>query len=224
MGFIENLIQQGIAVVHRAQQVRNQQAAAAESKRQSDAREREFHAQRQQQAVTFHQESKVDTMVADFRKLLQERVLLNGSGTEEYWQPPVLTRRPYIPFPQKDPDSIVDEVGWNIEVRVGVLPGNEGLYDEFSEKYLAVETCPDGTIVFWSGQETSLGYTSQSKPRTFVRQVIELFTIHRVEPKPLLIPEVTWRNDPDVLEETLRGAYRNPFKHRFSDNYRPYSH
>lgn len=56
-----------------------------------------------------------------------------------------------FPFRQRDPDSAFGVVHWDTEDLGSSRAKVMGSDTHHSEKYIAVETCPDGTIVFHAG-------------------------------------------------------------------------
>lgn len=182
MGFIERLRQDEVVEALRKQQLRAQQEAKEAEKLQREAIEAKRRALRRQQAEKFQEESEVSLAVDELVKYLETPIIpivhtgtydgLDSSYTEYVGRGSRGLHSKYtefitsdgqrspsygFPFHQRDPDSVFDTVHWDTESLGSSKARVRGSDSHYSEKYTAVETCPDGTIVFhasWLGSTT----------------------------------------------------------------------
>lgn len=158
MGFIERLRQQKETTA----QVSSLQAAELQRKREAEeterqqrtAQEKEYHQQRRLQAETFRQENGVGILVAELGRFLVEEIFKGVSKGPDYeikppprlaWDPVIEITYPSIP--PTDPDSTVDIAIWDMKYLGHHSKGDKG-WEEAEQKFLAVETKPDGNVVF----------------------------------------------------------------------------
>lgn len=177
MGFIERLRQELALEAQRVEQKAAQEKADQEAKEkarlQAEVAERERRAPRRQQAAGFQAQSGVGAMVAELRAFLA--IPARGGASEDLvWI---------------DPDSVFEWAQWDIK-HCGNSGVKSGWNEHFSEKYIAVETCPNGTIVFHGGWRSST-----------------------------TIPLTKWRDNKNrelIFDKALEKAFKNPKIHRFS--------
>ncbi len=208
MGFIERLRQEQTAKLLTEQQLKALQEVSEAEKLQREAVEKERRALRRQQAERFREESRVSDEVAKLGEFLaaptipvirRGNITDGGDGPEytEYvgrgsYQP--LSRADF-PNSQKDPDSVFDTVRWDNKHAGYTHPKHGGSsYSNYSEKCIAVESCPDGTIVFHGGFWAST-------------------TIRASE----------WRtkDKEQIFDKALEKAYKNPGVNLYSVSYEP---
>lgn len=166
MGFIERLRQEEAAKALREQQRLRAQLEAEEKERlQRETAEKERRAQRRQQAERFREESGVGIAVAKLCEVLATPTIpIVHAGTASDWgQGPEYTEyvgrgnssgptsAGNLPISQKDSDSVFDIVLWDATSHNYAEAKRHGGFSHHSEKYIAVESCPDGTIVFHGG-------------------------------------------------------------------------
>lgn len=171
MSFVERLRQEDLAKAQSKQRLEAQQEAIKKERLKAEEAERERHAQRIQIAERFREESGVGNAVAKLIEYLStptipvtrtsfsdgihdswiEYVGRGSSGIRKKTRLKGFLRigstvtsysEDYFPFSQRHPDSVFDTVHWDT-ADLG--------HSLHSEKYIAVETCPDGTIVFYAG-------------------------------------------------------------------------
>ena len=190
-------------------------------RQQREVQEREFHQQRTRQAGTFRQESGVGLLVVELGKflvesgradtILEQRSALTGfPSTHTYsnihgdsvrlnytiaplyddWGYRSIT---YPPIKPTDPDSLFDIILWDFKGLVGIRSGRErkGWWEEAEQKFLAVESRPDGNILFHarksitkSKQEwrASSGILDKTLEEAFYNPRIYRFEYHHVVP------------------------------------------
>lgn len=171
MGFIERLRQQQAESVLRQQQLKTQQEAREREGHQREAAENERRAQRQRQAKDFYQESGVSNLLAELRAVLPSAI------------------NAYPVTSQENSDSVCEGVAWDKVYNVTSKKGYS-YYENYSNKYITVETCPDGNIIFHGG----------------------LFGSTTVGP-------AVWRNNKSkemIFEKALEKAFSRPGVHRSS--------
>lgn len=201
MRFIERLKQEDAARVQREQQLEAQQEAAKMARIQKEADERERRAKRRQLAERFREESGVGNAVAKLGEYLSTPTIpitrsSFSDGIHDSWTDYIgrgsssaNTYAGDLPIRQRDPDSTFDTATWDAKDLRRWKKGTGGSYEYFTEKYIAVETCPDGTIVFhasWSGSTT--------------------------------IETAKWRtgNKEQLFDKALEKAYNNPGDHQYT--------
>lgn len=195
MGFIEDKRAQIRTEVQARQSLRDEAVAEHEV--------REFHLQRRKLATTIRQDSGVGFLVKALGEILMEDmvpVLKYTDGTVKIGRrgkskgcdydlnPDLLLEIKYPNRSLTDPDGLLDVAVWDSEY-LRHESRLEGTWDEARSKFLAVETRPDGDIVFYSS----------GLSRTIQEQV--------------------WRTNPKVLEEALEMAFNNPGSHNYRCNY-----
>lgn len=184
MEFLEGLRQQQEAGIH----VRSQQEVELQRKReaeetarlQREVQERERHQQCRIQAEEFRQESGVGTLVRTLGEILAgekflDHTISNGPHNREVFRSRGKSIGPdYVqdwlvsPFKKPaisltDPDSTLDITIWDIRY-VGEQE-YDGHWSQGRSKFLAVETRPDGNVVFHSeGRETIQEHTWRTNP------------------------------------------------------------
>lgn len=197
MGFIESLRQQKEVEARATQQKAHELAMAKQAeeaaRQQREAQEEKFHNQRKQQAERFREESGVGAMVYELAKFMAPPTPpsfgpLDGrtvgyrsgsAGAEIYHNGFLQDRRP------ADPDSVFDTISWDKK--------SHYKKDYESEKFISVETCPDGKIIFHAGW---FGSTT--------------------------IPLEKWRsnNRESIFDSALEKAYNHPGTNRYT-SYHP---
>lgn len=179
MGFIEELRQKEVAEALRKQHLVAQQQAQEKERFQREVAEQERRAQRRQQAEKFRGESGISEVVVELGKFLetQKRGHSYGLSYDNSYEPIL-----------KDPDSLIDTASWD-EVYRGTSQIGYTYYRNYSRKCIAVETCPDGNIVFHGGL---FGST----------------TIRVTE----------WRSNEkeQLFDKALKKAYKHPENYRYS--------
>ena len=165
MGFIERLEQEEIT---KTQQLRVGQEAWERDRLQKEAIERGRRAVRKEQAEKFREESRVGVAVARLGEFLTRPTIpYQTYETHDGFQDLVtkyrgrgfskgpITSAGDLPVHQNDPDSVFDTAVWDAAYTKGfIFPTQTNkLYEanSYSEKYIAVESCPDGAIVFHAG-------------------------------------------------------------------------
>ncbi|TSC90187.1 MAG: hypothetical protein G01um10145_291 [Microgenomates group bacterium Gr01-1014_5] len=178
MGFIEEIRQKEANKEQREAQLRAGQAAREVKWLQNANRENERCAQRRKQAEKFRQESGVGLAIDELIAFLEiptipvVRSRDNDGFTESYTEyvgrgtrglprPPVVRindsfQDSYsrgideVDLQQRDPESVLDIVHWDVVSR-----GQKSVYGSYSTedsyKYIAAESCPDGTFIFHGG-------------------------------------------------------------------------
>lgn len=147
MAFLERLKQQQAAELASEHQVRTQQLAEIEAKRQADVAEKEFHEQRRQQAKAVYRDSGAQHLLEELRRLTGH----GGGGVGE--DPPNI-----------DPDSVCESVVWDRR-KIGTQflqthgagpdgfpPGGE-YFDVFEVKFIEVVSQPEGNIIFHANRD-----------------------------------------------------------------------
>lgn len=184
MGFIERLEQEELT---QRQQLKDRREAREREQLQREVDEKAHHAQRKQQAEKFWEESGVGVVVAKLDEFIA-RFKRRGSREKP-------TSVGDLPVSQRDPDSVLDIALWDgvytsgsSEVRVLVNATH------YSEKYIAVESCPDGTIVFhgnWRGSTTirETEWRSEDKEQIFDRALEKAFKHPGFYKRPFSLPE-----------------------------------
>lgn len=201
MGFVEGLKHQLAAEVLRKQQLITQQEAKERERLQRQAVEQERRAQRRQQAEDFRKESSVGAVVAELGGFLatptipitvRTTVSDGGNAYEEGstgrgFSSVGLGRINLVP---KDPDSVFDSAEWDSKyIGFTHLKYGGGNDSHYSEKFIAVETCPDGRIIFHAGW---LGSTT------------------------IRVGEWRGNDRKDIFDKALEKAYRNPGTNKYS--------
>lgn len=163
---------QQVAVLQRKSEV---ETTARQSR---EAQEKEYHQQRRQQAETFRQESGIGLLVVELGRFLIEEgradTVLQGKSALDRLPSPHnyqcihgdsmrlgYTVAPlyddwgyrsitYPPISAIDQDSVFDIAMWDFKGLAGKRssPGRKGDWEEAEQKFLAVESRPDGNIVF----------------------------------------------------------------------------
>jgi len=201
MGFVEGLRHQLAAESLRKQQLITQREVKEREKLQREAIEQERRAQRRQQAEDFRKESTVDAVVAELGEFLatptvpttiRTTISDGGDGYEDGFtgrgSSSVGLGR--VNLAPKDPDSVFDSAEWDSKYTGSTHLKYEGGNDShYSENSIAVETCPDGTIIFHAGWFGS--------------------TTIQVE---------KWRGNDrkNIFDKALERAYRNPGTNNYS--------
>ena len=151
MGFIERLKEQALVDALKEQQIKLQSKTAERERLQTKAAETEHRAQRKRQAENFRQESGVGAVVAELGEFFKE--FGRGSSSSDLGN--------IVHYTPVDHDSVFDSVEWDKEEKhhysasAGWWFENSHLHSTFfSEKYIVVETCPDGKIIFGRGRTT----------------------------------------------------------------------
>lgn len=203
MRFVE-MLRQKLALETQAQEQLTKQLEVEERERyqrrlQGEAVERARHEQRRRQALEFREKSRVGITVTELGRFLAiptipVRRISYEDGKEIGFSEEHIGRgsssgllyTTELPILRKDPDSIFDIARWD-KVKTGTLSdGKGGFYTHYPEKYIVVETCPDGTIVFHAGSRSSTTIP-----------VVELRT-----------------NDKEqILDEALKKAFNDPGHH-----------
>lgn len=206
MTFIERLRQEQAAKALSEQRLKTQQEDREKERLQKEAVERERRAQRKQLAENFRKESEVGDAVAELGRFLATPTIPVGrqsfydgihSGYTELvgrGSSSGPTSVGDLPISQRDPDSVFDTVGWDYESHGFSKDKVMGSNSHHSKKYIAVESCPDGTIVFhgsWLGSTT--------------------------------IRVTDWRTNDrkQVFDKALEKAYKHPGIHRYSEWHQP---
>ncbi len=212
MGFVEGLRHQLAAESLRKQQLITQREVKEREKLQREAIEQERRAQRRQQAEDFRKESTVDAVVAELGEFLatptvpttiRTTISDGGDGYEDGFtgrgSSSVGLGR--VNLAPKDPDSVFDSVEWDSKLIDSAewdrrhtyidthLRDKGRNYSHYSEKFIAVETYPDGTIIFHAGW---FGTTT--------------------------IQVEKWRGNDrtSIFDKALEKAYRNPGTNNYS--------
>lgn len=170
MGFIERISQE--------ENIRAEQKAAKlneqEQRLQQEADNKERSKQRSQEAFSFRKESGVFSMIERLSIILWRRTVMNKFNyTGVHASPPDSLK-------QKDPDSVFDTLYWDETVR------STSGYIHRSAKCIAVETCPDGVIVFhggWFGSTIILptNWRIENKEQLFDRALDKAFNHPRIQ-------------------------------------------
>ncbi len=157
MGLVERLRRE-VAELQLRQQLKDQPDAKREAEKfQKENIERERHAQREQQAENFRKESEVGDAVERLGFFLESTQVARFNF---YSQSTEFVRRGFsrgpksvvsLPISRRDPDSVFDTVEWDHKSDHSSYRKGGGYYSHDSNKYIAVESCPDGRIVFHAG-------------------------------------------------------------------------
>ncbi len=201
MGTIEDLRQQYEARVLREQQLADEKKQQAKLEHDQDVERWRLFRERTDRVGKYLVESGVRRLLADLHAYLPGGHLPDRSFTNDKG----------FPVSKRDNASSLDLFTWDHRSR---FIGKSSF--EVQVKYFAVETCPDGAIVFWNACEALPGYTQ--KPESFFGKIVEFFTgnpYQRIEPKSLLIPEAKWKSDKKSLADALDIAYQNPLQHKY---------
>lgn len=202
MSFIEKLRQQQAAEALRAQQIKDQQEATVKERQQRETAERERHAQRKKQAERFQGESGVSLAVKELGKFLATPTIpvVRQNFSVDY----VVRGSSYgyvssvesLPIPRNDPDSVFDIIEWDRKDHGSSKDKKWGYNTHHSKKLIAVEFCPNGTIVFHAGWASTN------------------------------VPLERWRakDREQIFDQALERAYRNPINHRYKIWHEPSSH
>lgn len=210
MGFVERLRQQKetetlVRGQREAELVRKRDAEEA-VREQKEAREREFHTQRKQQAEAYLQESGIESLISEVGKII--------GGSYGWVGDPPWSRRfgggqlssatsdwRRLPTSATDPDSVSIGIVWD-ELQKGTksapIPtgvsreyGKMEQWSEFEGKFFAVETHPDGNIIFHARRD-------------------------------ITVPEQKWRSDKGVVDAALEQAYNSPRTQKYNGRFSRY--
>lgn len=177
MGFFERLKQGEAARILREQQSREEQKAQEEIRFQQETIKREHRDQRRKEAELYRTTTGVGLLVAKLGEFLATptlsymRAISIESGTlmEEqlfgrgYSSGPVNSDG--LPISQKDPDSVFDVASWD-ETKNGFVRRGYQSYEKHTRKYLVVESCPNGTIIFYGDGRSGSTILTQMEWRT----------------------------------------------------------
>lgn len=175
MGFIERLRQQkeadALAITQREAELGRRREAEEAVRQQREAQERELHIQRKQRAEAYFQESGIESLISELGKIIGGSYGWVGdspwsrrhgggqlsSATSDWRRLPTLAT---------DPDSVSIGIVWD-ELQKGTksapIPkgvsrehGTMEQWSEFEGKFFAVETLPDGNIIFHTRRDITV--------------------------------------------------------------------
>ncbi len=198
MGFLESLSRklEAEALVRKQNEetIRTAKQAAEASCLQKRAQEEAVHQQRREQAGAFREESKIDSLLSKLAGLIDgDLCSVYGPGNSAYLHSGSDGRINW-PTRLQDPDSDRSHfLRWDVVSLGDVYPekNSDYYYERFVGKYIAVECCPEGTIIFHAGKRGSS-------------------TLTRAQ----------WRSNPDSLEASLESAYSQPGDYEYHDSKR----
>lgn len=208
MGFIERLRQERIAEWGAIQERYSREAAAEQTdkvaREQRETQERELHAQRRQQAETYLQECGIEHLIAELGKIFG---YTGNMGTRGWGrldsgrlQSDWFTAYNKVPDLATDTDSV--SIGFLREVK------KIGSYDAEVRK-----RSDHGSREKWDIFEGKY-FAVENRPDGIV-----IFHAKR----DITVPESKWKNNKDIIEETLEQAYNNPRIQKFNGDTTTYN-
>lgn len=193
MGFIERLRQQ----IEAEALVRNQREAELSRRReieeaarqQGKAQERAFHEKRRQEAASFWQESGIEVYLSDFRKILLDH-----------------NRLGYIKPIRNDHRICYDSPSL-----------------EHTIKFKKKDPDSISSAVTWDKRNIGEGGSGdvtwdKNEWKFLVVEVLPKGDIILHAKKDVIVPVTRWRDDKDVIENSLEASFNNPGFGEFTDN------
>lgn len=176
MGFIERLKQQSEVEVL----ARNQREAELSKKgeieeatrQEKEAREREFHEQRRQQAETYYRQSGVDVLFSDFKKILED------SGRLDSEVIPLDSGKEFtFTWKGRDPDRVtLQPIFWDRKIRRNICEGNVSSgysYDVCEGKFLQADVLPEGNVVFYGQNDAVVSLMEWRNNKDLIENALE---------------------------------------------------